>query len=49
MNRTIPADIPDPARDVVVQPGMNAVQTAFGVKDIRELAQDFSGISVDSL
>jgi len=48
MNRTIPVDIPDPARDVVVQLEMNAVQTAFGVKDIRELAQDFPGISVDS-
>jgi hypothetical protein len=49
MNRIIPADIPDPARDVVVQPGMNSLQTAFGIKDIRELAQDFPGISVDSL
>lgn len=49
MNRTISAGIPDSARDVVVQPGMNAVQTAFGVKDIREIAQDLSGISVDSL
>ena len=49
MNRIIPADIPDPARDVVVQPGMNSLQTAFGIKDIRELAQDFQGISVDSL
>jgi len=49
MNRTIPADIPDPARDVVVQQETNAVQTAFGIKNIRELAQDFPGISVDSL
>jgi len=49
MNRTIPADIPDSARDVVVQQEMNAIQTAFGIKDIRELAQDFPGISVDSL
>ena len=49
MNRTIQADIPDPARDVVVQLEMNAVQTASGVKDIRELARDFPGISVDSL
>ena len=49
MNRTIPADISDPARDVVVQLEMNAVQTSFGIKDIRELAQDFPGIGVDSL
>ena len=49
MNRTIPADIPDPARDVVVHLEMNAIQTAFGIKDIRELDQDFPGISVDSL
>jgi len=25
------------------------VQTAFGVKDIKDMAQEFSGISVDSL
>ena len=49
MNRTIPADISDPARDVVVQLEMNAVQTASAVKDVNELARDFSGISVDSL
>jgi len=43
------ADIRDMVRDVAVQTGMNVVQTAFGVKDIREIAQDFLGISVDSL
>jgi len=49
MNEIIPAGIPDPTRDMAVQLEINAVQTAFGVKDIREAAQDFAGISLDSL
>jgi hypothetical protein len=28
---------------------MNVVQTAFGVKSIGELQQDFTGISLDTL
>jgi hypothetical protein len=35
--------------DAANQIELHMVQTAFGVKDIREVAQDFSGISMDSL
>ena len=49
IKKELSVDILDYVCDVAIQLEMNAVQTAFGVKDIRELAQDFSGISVDSL
>jgi len=49
IKKELSVDILDYVCDVAVQLEMNAIQTAFGIKDIRELAQDFSGISVDSL
>ena len=49
IKKELAVDILDYVCDVAVQLEMNAVQTAFGVKDIRDMAQEFSGISVDSL
>lgn len=49
IKKELSVDILDYVCDVAVQLEMNAIQTAFGVKDIKEMAQEFSGISVDSL
>jgi len=49
IKKELSVDILDYVCDVAVQLEMNAVQTAFGVKDIKDMAQEFSGISVDSL
>ena len=49
IKKELSVDILDYVCDVAVQLEINAVQTAFGVKDIREAAQDFAGISLDSL
>jgi hypothetical protein len=49
IRKELSVDILDYVCDVAIQLEMNAVQTAFGVKDVKEIAQDFSGISVDSL
>ncbi len=49
IKKELSVDILDYVCDVAVQLEINAIQTAFGIKDIKELAQDFSGISVDSL
>jgi hypothetical protein len=35
--------------DVAAQIEMNHVQTAFGVKEIGEIMQDFNGVSLDTL
>jgi len=49
IKKELSVDILDYVCDVAVQLEMNAVQTAFGVIDIKDMAQEFSGISVDSL
>ena len=49
IKKELSVDILDYVCDVAVQLEMNAVQTAFGVKDIKDMTQDFAGISVDSL
>jgi hypothetical protein len=49
IKKELSVDILDYVCDVAVQLEMNAVQTAFGVRDIKDMAQEFSGISVDSL
>jgi hypothetical protein len=49
IKKELSVDILDYVCDVAIQIEISAVQTAFGVKDIRDLAQDFSGVSVDSL
>jgi hypothetical protein len=49
MQKELSVDILDYMCDAANQIDLNMVQTAFGVKDIREVAQDFSGISMDSL
>jgi len=35
--------------DCALQLEMNVVQTAFGVKEVGEMVQDFNAISLDSL
>jgi hypothetical protein len=49
MQKELSVDILDYMCDAANQIDLNIIQTAFGVKDIREVAQDFSGISMDSL
>lgn len=47
--RELSVDILDYMCDVAIQLDMNIVQTAFGVKPIGEVQQDFTGVSLDSL
>ena len=47
--RELSVDILDYMCDVAAQIEMNHVQTAFGVKEIGEIMQDFNGVSLDSL
>jgi hypothetical protein len=47
--RELSVDILDYMCDAAVQLDLNVVQTAFGVKTIGEVMQDFNGISLDSL
>ncbi|MDD1719279.1 MAG: hypothetical protein LUQ25_04400 [Methanoregulaceae archaeon] len=47
--KELSVDILDYMADAAIQLDMNVVQTAFGVKEISQLAQDFSGVSLDSL
>ena len=47
--RELSVDILDYMCDVAIQLDMNTVQTAFGVKAIGEVQQDFTGVSLDSL
>ena len=49
MQKELSVDILDYMCDAANQIELSMVQTAFGVKDIREVAQDFGGISMDSL
>ncbi|KQC08771.1 MAG: hypothetical protein APR55_11095 [Methanolinea sp. SDB] len=47
--RELSIDILDYMVDAAIQLDMNVVQTAFGVKEIGEILQDFNGISLDTL
>jgi hypothetical protein len=47
--RELSIDILDYMTDVARELDQNVVQTAFGVKTIGEVTQDFSGISLDTL
>ncbi len=47
--RELWVDILDYMVDAAIQLDLNVVQTAFGVKTIGEVMQDFNGISLDSL
>ena len=47
--RELSIDILDYMVDAAIQLDMNVVQTAFGVKEIGEIMQDFNGISLDTL
>lgn len=49
IKKELSVDILDYVCDVAIQLEINAVQTAFGVKDLKDMTQDFAGISVDSL
>jgi len=48
-HKELSVDILDYMCDVAAQLDISAVQTAFGVRDIGEIAQEFRGISMDSL
>jgi hypothetical protein len=47
--RELSIDILDYMCDAAIQLDMNVVQTAFGVKTIGEVMQDFNDISLDTL
>lgn len=47
--RELSIDILDYMVDAAIQLDLNVVQTAFGVKEIGEIMQDFNGISMDTL
>lgn len=49
MHKELSVDILDYMCDVAAQLEITAVQTAFGAKEIGEIAQEFRGISMDSL
>ena len=49
IQKELSIDILDYMCDAANSIGVDAVQTAFGVKDIQTVAQDFNGISMDSL
>ena len=49
MQKELSVDILDYMCDAANSLDLPMVQTAFGVRDIREVAQDFAGISMDSL
>lgn len=48
-NRELSIDILDYMCDVAYALDANAVQTAFGVRELSAIAQDFNGISLDTL
>ncbi|MDI9632704.1 MAG: hypothetical protein QFX32_01445 [Methanolinea sp.] len=48
-HKELSVDILDYMCDVAAQLDITAVQTAFGVKEIGEIAEDFRGVSLDSL
>ncbi|MCE5298379.1 MAG: hypothetical protein MUE45_02275 [Methanoregulaceae archaeon] len=47
--RELSVDILDYMCDAAIQLDLNVVQTAFGIKTIGEVMQDFNGISLDTL
>jgi hypothetical protein len=49
IQKELSVDILDYMCDAANQLELDKVQTAFGVKDIKSVAQDFTGISMDSL
>jgi hypothetical protein len=49
IHKELSVDILDYMCDAANQLEIEQVQTAFGVKDIRSVAQDFTGVSLDSL
>jgi len=49
LQKELSVDILDYMCDAANSLEIQCVQTAFGVRDIREVAQDFNGISMDSL
>ena len=49
LQKELSVDILDYMCDAANSLDLNMVQTAFGVRDIQQVAQDFSGISLDSL
>jgi hypothetical protein len=49
IQKELSVDILDYMCDAANTLELNMVQTAFGVRDIQQVAQDFSGISLDSL
>ncbi len=48
-NRELSIDILDYMCDVAYALDANAVQTAFGVRELASISQEFNGISLDSL
>jgi hypothetical protein len=49
IHKELSVDILDYMCDAANSLELNTVQTAFGTRDIQQVAQDFSGVSLDSL
>lgn len=49
VKKELSIDILEYMCDVASELDINVVQTAFGVKEIKEMMDDFKGISIDSL
>ena len=49
IKKELSVDILDYVCDAANDLELTSVQTAFGVKDIKDMAQDFSAVSLDSL
>ncbi|MBN1167352.1 MAG: hypothetical protein JXA44_09525 [Methanospirillaceae archaeon] len=49
VKKELSIDILEYVCDIASELEMNAVRTAFGVKEIRDMVEDFRGISIDSL
>ena len=49
VHKELSVDILDYMCDAANQLELTQIQTAFGIRDISEVAQDFTGISMDSL
>ena len=49
IKKELSVDILDYVCDAANELELASVQTAFGVKDIKDVAQDFSAVSLDSL
>lgn len=49
VQKELSVDVLDYMCDAAIQLDLNVVQTAFGICDVRQVAQDFNSVSIDTL